>query len=93
MSLSASKVLLCSRIPLIQICRNRTRTPNIRKPAIPHWHRAVVLKLTKPIYRDPEEGLHPAERCGKKIKAAGKLNNQVCFMYTYSVALVYIPSL
>ncbi|XP_071542229.1 large ribosomal subunit protein uL10m-like isoform X9 [Panulirus ornatus] len=69
MSLSVGERLLSVKIPLLQILRNRTRSPNLRKPAIPHWHRAVVLKLTEPQYIDPAESLHPAETCMKRAKA------------------------
>ncbi|KAK3871795.1 hypothetical protein Pcinc_022658 [Petrolisthes cinctipes] len=71
MSLSLSGHLLRGvKTPLVQTVRHRT--PNLRKPAIPHWSRAVVLKLTIPTYREPNEGKHPIDLCDKKLKAAQK---------------------
>lgn len=77
MSLSLGERLLFVKSPLIHMLRNRTRSPNLRRPAIPHWHRAVALKLTEPIYADPAECLHPAETCMKREKAGKKLKAEV----------------
>ncbi|KAG0715947.1 39S ribosomal protein L10, mitochondrial [Chionoecetes opilio] len=72
MSATLVRRLLPVWSPVITLVRTRTRTINIKKPAIPHWSRAVVLKLTKPIYEDPEEGIHPRESCRKRINAMQK---------------------
>nr|XP_045601983.1 39S ribosomal protein L10, mitochondrial-like isoform X2 [Procambarus clarkii] len=76
MSISVGRQFLCIKSPFTQILRYR-RKPNIRKPAIPHWKRAVVLKLTEPIYKDPNEDVHPADTCDKKIKALQKLQEEI----------------
>lgn len=57
--------------------RSRTRAPNLKKPAIPHWTRAVVLKLVEPIHKDPMEGIHPRETCQKRQKALQSKTEQV----------------
>ncbi|KAG7172724.1 39S ribosomal protein L10-like [Homarus americanus] len=77
MSLTIGGRFLFVRSPLVQTLRNRSRTPNLRKPAIPHWHRAVALKLTEPIYRDPEEDLYPSITCKKKEKILLKSQTQI----------------
>lgn len=69
MSATLASRLLPVWNPTVTAVRTRTRAPNLRRPAIPHWSRAVVLKLTKPIYKDPNEGIHPRELCIKREKA------------------------
>lgn len=69
MSVPLGSRLLPAWNPIITAVRSRTRAPNLRKPAIPHWSRAVVLKLVKPVLKDPLEGIHPRETCARKHKA------------------------
>lgn len=68
MSLMSYGQLLRSNIgiPLVQTFRHRSRKPNLRRPAIPHWQRAVVLKVTEPMYEDSMKDIHPAEICKQK---------------------------
>ncbi|XP_042876387.1 39S ribosomal protein L10, mitochondrial-like [Penaeus japonicus] len=66
MALVAGRCLLGSQTPLVQTLRFRTRKPNLRKPAIPHWDRAVVLRLTKPFYPAKTSQEHLANKCRKK---------------------------
>lgn len=53
-------------LPLLQTVRHRTRIPNLRRPAIPHWRRAVILELTKPQYEDPLKDVPTSELCEKR---------------------------
>lgn len=77
MSLSVGGHFLCAKSPIIQIIRTGSRKPNIRKPAIPHWRRAVVLKLTEPIHVNPKKALHPVETCIKKEKFLLKQQKEI----------------
>ncbi|KAK7086114.1 hypothetical protein SK128_007227 [Halocaridina rubra] len=71
--------LMCGRlfqsniaVPLVQTLRHRSRRPNLRRPAVPHWQRAVILKVTQPQYLDISEDVHPAEICKLRIKNEAK---------------------
>lgn len=66
MALVFGRCLLGSQTPLIQTLRFRTRKPNLRKPAIPHWDRAIVLRMTEPFYAAKTSQEHPANNCKKK---------------------------
>ncbi|XP_047496082.1 39S ribosomal protein L10, mitochondrial-like [Penaeus chinensis] len=69
MALVVGRCLLGSQSPLVQTLRFRTRKPNLRKPAIPHWDRALVLKVTEPFYPAKSSQEHPANNCNKKRSA------------------------
>ncbi|XP_063848232.1 large ribosomal subunit protein uL10m-like [Scylla paramamosain] len=77
MSVTQVSRLLPVRNPIITAVRTRTRTPNISRPAVPHFTRAVVLELIKPIYKKKDESIHPREKCRRRLKAIEGETKQV----------------
>lgn len=91
MSVPLGSRLLPAWNPLMTAVRFRTRKPNLKRPAIPHWTRAVVLKLVKPVHKDPMEGIHPRETCAKRTKALQSKTEQasIVVLIAHGVIKVY----
>ena len=52
----------------LQFVRFRTARINIQKPEKPHYERARVIKVCKPIYIDPRQGMSLADVCEKSLE-------------------------
>lgn len=57
----------------------RYRRVNVQKPRAPHYERAKVLELIKPIFRDPSkiESLPPSSTCLKQKELSQDKYRQV----------------
>lgn len=62
----------------LQFVRFRKRI-NIQRPAAPHYERAKVLKVCKPYYLNPREGMSLADLCEKPIEVQPRKEDVVGF--------------